>query len=357
MGWYVDNLGDTPENRQRDGMAPKEQTVASAPTPLVPSSAAVNSAASSSTPLTPQATTEKTWQDFLPSGFDLSMPDAPEYNYTPQTFTTAVPNVAPASSNMSLVSTKAAKDQFNNEESSRQTQAQGLYNASLNQYQADLENRNSIIGAAQSALKDYLDSSYRNKALEADQASNYYNAAGLVPALTANDPSAQIRQLGQIYTDAMTKGDFVRANTANQQALTLAKNAGLVPQDYTGSVNGYAPLTLAGTPTFENQYKTDALNYQKQQDEIANVVAAMKAQKSGGGGSSSGGKTSTQYNDANTQDFLSNLMKFRTSKYAQDFYSKNYATATANGVDMDYILKKIKERWGVSNETPEDYEG
>jgi hypothetical protein len=177
------------------------------------------------------------------------------------------------------------------------------------------------------------------------------SALGLTPSAYAGDPSAQIRQLGSMYqstSDPSLKAQY------HKQALDLAKQAGWIQDgQVVDSVNSLPSMTMAGTPTFENQYKTDALNYEKEQDAYANALKAAKAQ--GGGGSNNGGKTPTQYNDANTQDFLSSLMKFRTSKYAQDFYSKNYANAVANGVNMDYILKKMKERWGVGNEAPEDY--
>jgi hypothetical protein len=121
------------------------------------------------------------------------------------------------------------------------------------------------------------------------------SALGLTPSAYAGDPSAQIRQLGSMYqstSDPSLKAQY------HKQALDLAKQAGWIQDgQVVDSVNSLPSMTMAGTPTFENQYKTDALNYEKEQDAYANALKAAKTQGGGSSGSSSG-NTDSIYDDA-----------------------------------------------------------
>ncbi len=240
---------------------------------LAPSSTAVNNAASSSTPLTPQVTTEKTWQDFLPSGFDLSTPEAPEYNYTPQTYTIPTPTV-PLAPGMTLVGTKASRDQFNIEEANRQARAQGLYGAALNQYENKIKNKNSIISAAQSALKDYLDDQYRYDALdETKRVNDQQNSVSLMPysQLTKQQEinnawdrfSAGVATADDYTLLGITQGTMPWSITKDQQTLDVSRSKA-ASKDYVGGGGGNVipedPFKNSGGNSVINGYTLKHIN-------------------------------------------------------------------------------------------------
>ena len=137
------------------------------------------------------------------------------------------------------------------------------------------------------AAKDYVSLAQQQQQQALDNQNTQLTAAGLTPLASLNElPYLQIQQLGEKWQGTT---DPTLRNSFNQQALNLAKSYNIVPQDYVGSVNGYIPATVAGTPTAETQYKTDVLNYQKQQDAAQAAAALSKGSGSSSGGGGSGG--------------------------------------------------------------------
>lgn len=91
---------------------------------------------------------------------------------------------------------------------------------------------------------------------------------------------------------------------------------------------------IAGQPTYDTK-----IQQLKLQDQLA---------RGGSGGTSRSSSANTgNASSENTQDFINQIMKFRTLEYANAYFSKNYEAAQSAGVNMDYVMKKIKERWGT----------
>jgi hypothetical protein len=140
----------------------------------------------------------------------------------------------------------------------------------MQKYQADeqakLNQYNSLVDKyKQSVLEKQQDLTNDNNAL---------TAQGLVPMTSEDDlASVKIRQLGELYKNA---ADDAARQKYNQEALQIAKDAGLVPQDYTGSVNGYATLSAAGTPSYERQAGEAKAAAEGQQQDFENQLALDK---------------------------------------------------------------------------------
>ncbi len=199
------------------------------------------------------------------------------------------------------------------------------------------------------AYRDALSLAQQQQEARQKQVSDYYASQGLV-APVAGDPSGAIRQLGQMYqstTDPSLQAQY------HKQALDLARQAGWITDGQNvASVNSLPNMTMAGTPTAEYQMKQDALNYEKQQDEIANAIAMMKAQNSGGGGSSLTPyqqyqiqKDQASMPSAETQAMRDYLTKFQDGANARAYLQK---FGSQGNIDISTLAKWGKEYFGDS---------
>lgn len=172
-----------------------------------------------------------------------------------------------------------SKQLFDNEQ---QAKADNVYK----QYQTELQKWQDAFNVAK-AQKD----------LEQQNLNNYntqLTAQGLTPMTSLGDlPSVQIRQLGQAWQNTT---DPTLRDQYHQQALQVAQKAGLIPEGYTGSVNGLATLSAAGTPSYERTYKDqaykDAVAQQEWENQLAQSKYNLSVNKASGSGSSGGGGNS-----------------------------------------------------------------
>jgi len=282
--------------------------------------------------------TTKTLSDFMPT--NLVTPTAPTYSYEAQEYKDPTSSV-PLAKGMSLVPTKAYRQQYQTDEENRQAEAQGNYQSELAKYQGDLSQYNNAMTQAQNSYDSYLNNIANQEKAALTQSNTYADAAGLVPSAYAGDPSATIRQLGEIYTNAMTTGDTVTANSAHQKAVQLAQEAGLVPEGYTGSVNGTASLSLAGTPSYENTFNTTKYNDMLAQQQFENDLALQKLQAQN---SRSSGSSASDIKLANQSS--------QASQVAQEVYNgkdpkqieadllspQTYAYLSNGGVDVNKLI-------------------
>jgi len=120
--------------------------------------------------------------------------------------------------------------------------------------------------------------------MEKKNLDNYYTSQGLIAPISANDPSAQIRKLGDMW--AATEDPALK-DLYHQQALKLAQGSGwLKPGEQVDSVVSMAQMTNAGLPDPKYQ---QALAQQFVENQLKQQIAEtqkINASKSGGGGSS-----------------------------------------------------------------------
>lgn len=202
------------------------------------------------------------------------------------------------------------------------------------------------------AYTDALNLALKQQEAKQKQVSDYYASQGLV-APVAGDPSGAIRQLGQMYqstTDPSLQAQY------HKQALDLARQAGWIQEGQdVASVNSLPNMTMAGTPTAEYQMKQDALNYQMEQDKIANAIAAMKAQNSGGGGLTPYQQYQIQKDQANQESAETKAMKKYLTKFQEGGNARRYFQkfGSQGNVDPVAVAKFAKDYFGDSwNDTP-----
>jgi len=190
------------------------------------------------------------------------------------------------------------------------------------------------------AAKDYINLLNEQNQQKLSNINAQLTAAGLTPLASLDDlPSAQIRLLGQAWqntTDQNLRDQY------HQLALQIAQKAGMIPEGYTGSVNGYANLSLAGTPTAESKLAQEKLDYQKEkdaQDYALNYYKTLKSGSSGSGGSS--GKTLTPWQQYQIAEAESKKENAETKAF------KDYLTKFKNGGNARRYLQKFGSQGNV----------
>ncbi len=192
-------------------------------------------------------------------------------------------------------------------------------------------------------------------------------AQGLVPMTSESDePSVQIHKLGQLW---QSTSDPKLKEQYNQMAIKIAQQAGLVPEGYTGSVNGLGSLSSAGTPTyerlageaagaadaaqqdFENQMALEELRLKQAETNYAINKPYFKPSSGGSGrsssGSSSGGKkTKAEQTKINAIAWINNNKKVFGGKYpAKNMYAQVQRNIAAGAMDPTLgaaILSQLK---------------
>lgn len=169
-----------------------------------------------------------------------TLPDRPVYRApVEQEFSWDVPVAERPQGTEDWIWTRSrwAKENFDREQAQRAQEAQ-------QQYAMDL-------GAWQDATNLLQKQYERDLAMSRD----YYQQQGLVAPMPG-DISPAIRQLGQSWqgtTDPALRQKY------NQAAIQMAIDAGWVQPGFSGSVNSLPQMTQAGAPTYERQYKEQAL--------------------------------------------------------------------------------------------------
>lgn len=245
------------------------------------------------------------------SSASVDLPSMPTYTApTKETFDWNVPvSERPAGTEDWIWSrSRWAKDNFDNEQKAKADEAYRKYQTDLQNWQNTLSLINAQKEAEQQKLENY---------------NTMLSTQGLTPMTSLSDyPSVQIRQLGQAWQNTT---DPTLRNQYHQQALQVAQKAGLIPEGYTGSVNGLATLSAAGTPSYEKTFSdtkyADALKQQQWENEYKErELAADTAYKNASlaaRGSSGGSTKPTQSDYIST--FMSSSSQYKTpSNYKAD---------------------------------------
>ena len=216
----------------------------------------------------------------------------------------------------------------------------------------------------QNAANDELFKQYQSKLASQQEAQrqreNYYTSSGLIAPMNPNDYSGEIRQLGDKWNAAT---DQALKDQYHQQALQYGKMMGILPSaNYSGSVNGLAGLTSAGTPTAEvlaaiqkAEWDADPNNPDNvyKQAQIAKLESSGGSSGGGSGGSSSGGKIteSEKTRQANQAaiDWIGKYQSSFTGKYpAKNMYEQVKRNMVAGTIDATLgaaILRQLKENF------------
>lgn len=102
-----------------------------------------------------------------------------------------------------------------------------------------------------------FDRYYKKTSMDLDQQNNYAAAAGIVPSMSADDPTMLIRQAQNMYAQAQAAGNKEGMAAAHALAERIRQQYGWGSGGVDGSVTA-GLMTMAGQPTYERNYNERA---------------------------------------------------------------------------------------------------